>query len=195
LWPVLGQYGHMSDVQPGALLVAAPTLIDPNFADTVVLILDNDENGALGVILNRPSPVPVVEVLGDWCDVVTDPDVLYRGGPVSTDGALAVGRLADSDEEPVGWRSVFEDFGIVDLDTPVELVDGTLGAMRIFAGYAGWGAGQLKDEIEEGSWYVVPSEPDDVFREDPTDLWRDVLRRQPGELAWISTRPANPSLN
>jgi putative transcriptional regulator len=185
----------MSDVQPGALLVAAPTLIDPNFADTVVLILDNDENGALGVILNRPSPVPVVEVLGDWCDVVTDPDVLYRGGPVSTDGALAVGRLADSAEEPVGWRSVFEDFGIVDLDTPVELVDGTLGAMRIFAGYAGWGAGQLKDEIEEGSWYVVPSEPDDVFREDPTDLWRDVLRRQPGELAWISTRPANPSLN
>jgi putative transcriptional regulator len=185
----------MSDVQPGALLVAAPTLIDPNFADTVVLILDNDENGALGVILNRPSPVPVVEVLGDWCDVVTDPDVLYRGGPVSTDGALAVGRLADSAEEPVGWRSVFEDFGIVDLDTPVELVDGTLGAMRIFAGYAGCGAGQLKDEIEEGSWYVVPSEPDDVFREDPTDLWRDVLRRQPGELAWISTRPANPSLN
>jgi putative transcriptional regulator len=185
----------MSDVQPGVLLVAAPSLIDPNFADSVVLILDADENGCLGVILNRPSPVPVIEVLGDWCDVVTDPDVLYRGGPVSTDGALAVGRLADSDDEPVGWRSVFEDFGIVDLDTPVELVDGTLGALRIFAGYAGWGAGQLEAEIEEGSWYVVPSEPDDVFREDPTALWRDVLRRQPGELAWISTRPANPALN
>jgi len=185
----------MSEVRPGALLVAAPTLIDPNFADTVVLILDADDNGALGVVLNRPTPVPVVEVLGDWCDVVTEPDVLYRGGPVSTDGALAVGRLADAGEEPVGWRGIFDTFGIVDLDTPVELVDGTLSAMRIFAGYAGWGAGQLLEEIEEGSWYVVPSEPSDVFREDPTDLWRDVLRRQPGELAWVSTRPADPGLN
>ena len=185
----------MSDIQPGALLVAAPSLIDPNFANSVVLILDTDENGALGVILNRPSPVPVVEVLGDWSDVVTDPDVLYRGGPVSTDGALALGRLTNATDEPVGWRSVFEDFGIVDLDTPVELVDGTLGAMRIFAGYAGWGAGQLEAEVEEGSWYVVASEPNDVFREDATALWRDVLRRQPGELAWISTRPADPGLN
>ena len=185
----------MSEIQPGDLLVAAPSLIDPNFADSVVLILDTDENGALGVILNRPSPVPVVEVLGDWSDVVTDPDVLYRGGPVSTDGALALGRLTNAADEPVGWRAVFEDFGIVDLDTPVELVDGTLGAMRIFAGYAGWGAGQLEAEIEEGSWYVVPSEPSDVFGADPTVLWRDVLRRQPGELAWISTRPLDPGLN
>ena len=92
----------------------------------------------------------------------------------------------------MGWRSVFGTLGIVDLDTPVELVDGTLGAMRIFAGYAGWGAGQLEAEVEEGSWYVVASEPTDVFRDDPTALWRDVLRRQPGELAWISTRPVGP---
>ncbi|CUR59492.1 conserved hypothetical protein [metagenome] len=187
--------GQPIDIRPGILLVAAPTLIDPNFADTVVLILDTDTNGALGVVLNRPSPVPVIEVLGDWCDVVTDPVVLYRGGPVSTDGALAVGRLADPDEEPVGWRTVVGDLGIVDLDTPVELVDGTLGGLRIFAGYAGWGAGQLEGEIDEGSWYVVDSEPGDVFGEDVSELWRVVLRRQPGELAWISTRPADPALN
>jgi putative transcriptional regulator len=181
--------------RPGSLLVAAPTLIDPNFADTVVLILDTDDNGALGVVLNRPSPVPVIEVLGDWCDVVTDPDVLYQGGPVSVDGALAVGRLSDPGEEPVGWRTVFDDVGIVDLDTPVELVDGTLGGLRIFAGYAGWGSGQLENEIEEGSWYVVDSEPGDVFGPDVSELWREVLRRQPGELAWISTIPADPALN
>ncbi|MGD9961115.1 YqgE/AlgH family protein [Nocardioides sp.] len=182
-------------IRPGVLLVAAPILIDPNFADTVVLILDTDTNGALGVVLNRPSPVPVIEVLGDWVDVVTDPDVLYRGGPVSTDGALAVGRLVDPADEPVGWRVVFGDVGILDLDTPVELVDGMLDGLRIFAGYAGWGAGQLEREIHEGSWYVVDSAPEDPFAEDVSDLWREVLRRQPGELAWISTRPADPALN
>jgi len=185
----------MRDVRAGCLLVAAPALIDPNFADTVVLILDADENGALGVVLNRPSPVPVLEVLGDWCDVVSDPDVLYRGGPVSTDGALAVGRLKKDGEEPVGWRGVFDDVGIVDLDTPVELVDGTLAALRIYAGYAGWGAGQLEGEIAEGSWYLVPSVDGDVFRENAADMWRAVLRRQPGELAWVSTRPVDPNLN
>jgi putative transcriptional regulator len=186
---------ELDGVEPGMLLVAAPTLIDPNFADSVVLILDIDENGALGVVLNRPLDVTVGEVLSDWTDVVSAPEVLYMGGPVSTEGALAVGRLADADDEPVGWRAVFERFGIVDLDTPVELVEGSLASLRIFAGYAGWGAGQLAAEIEEGSWYVVPSEPGDVFRADPTDLWRDVLRRQPGELAWFSTRPIDPELN
>jgi putative transcriptional regulator len=182
-------------VEPGMLLVAAPTLIDPNFADSVVLILDIDEGGALGVVLNRPLDVAVAEVLGDWTDVVSAPEVLYMGGPVSTEGALAVGRLAQADDAPVGWRAVFERFGIVDLDTPVELVTGSLSSLRIFAGYAGWGAGQLEDEIAEGSWYVVPCEPGDVFRQDPTDLWRDVLRRQPGEVAWYSTRPLDPGLN
>ena len=177
------------------LLVATPQLIDPNFADSVVLLLDVDDNGALGVVLNRPTGVPVAEVLGDWCDVVAEPEVLFRGGPVSTEGALAVAHLAAPDDVPVGFREVAHGLGVVDLDTPVELVDGTFDGMRIFAGYAGWGAEQLADEIEEGSWYVVPSVLADVFRLDPTDLWRDVLRRQPGELAWHSTRPLDPDLN
>ncbi len=84
----------------------------------------------------------------------------------------------------------------VDLDTPVELVDGSLAGLRIFAGYAGWGADQLEAEIEEGSWYVVAGAGRPTCSGvDPTDLWRDVLRRQPGELAWHSTRPADPELN
>ena len=105
------------------------------------------------------------------------------------------GSCSDSDDAPVGFREVFGQLGIVDLDTPVELVDGSLDGMRIFAGYAGWGAEQLLGEIEEGSWYVVPAQPRDVFRGDPDELWRDVLRRQPGELAWHSTRPVDPDLN
>jgi putative transcriptional regulator len=185
----------MTEAQAGMLLVATPALLDPNFADTVVLLLDVDDNGALGVVLNRPSGVPVGEVLADWGEVVAEPGVLFHGGPVSTEGALAVGLLRNSDDAPVGFREVFGQLGIVDLDTPVELVDGSLDGMRIFAGYAGWGAEQLVGEIEEGSWYVVPAQPRDVFRGDPDDLWRDVLRRQPGELAWHSTRPVDPDLN
>jgi putative transcriptional regulator len=185
----------MKQPQPGMLLVATPQLLDPNFADTVVLLLDVDENGALGVVLNRPSPVSVSEVLAGWSDVVAEPDVLFQGGPVSTEGALAVGWLRDTDDVPVGFREVSGSLGVVDLDTPVELIDGSLSGMRIFAGYAGWGAEQLAGEIEEGSWYVVPGTPPDVFREDPAGLWREVLRRQPGDLAWHSTRPVDPDLN
>ena len=185
----------MTEVQAGMLLVATPALLDPNFADTVVLLLDVDENGALGVVLNRPSGVPVAEVLEGWGEVVAEPEVLFHGGPVSTEGALAVALLRAEDDVPVGFREITGQLGLVDLDTPVELLDGSLQGLRIFAGYAGWGAAQLDGEIAEGSWYVVPSQPFDVFRIDPAELWRDVLRRQPGELAWHTTRPVDPDLN
>jgi putative transcriptional regulator len=187
--------GEVSEVEAGMLLVATPALDDPNFADTVILVLDVDDNGALGVVLNRPSGLPVAEVLDAWRDVVTEPEVLFQGGPVMTEGALAVALLHASVETPVGFREVTGKLGLIDLDTPVELLGDSLHALRIFAGYAGWGAGQLDGEIETGSWYVVPAVADDVFREDPSDLWRDVLRRQPGDLAWHSTRPADPDLN
>lgn len=190
--------GFMSEARPGMLLVATPALVDPNFIDSVVLLLDADADGALGVVLNRPSGVPVDEVLESWGDVVADPEVLFHGGPVGTDGALAVALLRDPEDVPVGFRAVDGvdgRLGLVDLDTPVELIEGSLEGLRIFAGYAGWGADQLDGEIEEGSWYVVPAEAADAFRADTADLWRDVLRRQPGELAWHSTRPFDPELN
>jgi putative transcriptional regulator len=180
----------------GSLLVATPLLVDPNFDHTVVLLLDVDENGALGVVLNRPSPVPVHEVLPGWADVLAGPDVLFQGGPVGTDSALAVADVPlDGDEEPVGFRRLFGATGIVDLDTPTEIMAPALTHLRIFAGYAGWGSGQLEAEIEEGSWYVVPALPGDLFGADPERLWSRVLRRQPGELAWVSTRPVDPTLN
>jgi putative transcriptional regulator len=185
----------MVEIRAGMLLLASPELLDPNFVDTVVLMLDVDDDGALGVVLNRPSVIPVSDVLETWSDIASEPEVLFRGGPVSTEGALAVALLRKGDDVPVGFREVDGLLGLVDLDTPVELVTGSLAAMRIFAGYAGWGAEQLAAEVDEGSWYVVPAEAADVFRLDPTELWRDVLRRQPGELAWHSTRPADPDLN
>jgi len=185
-------------LEAGRLLVATPALVDPNFDHTVVLLLDIDEAGALGVVLNRPSGVPVVEILPDWADVASSPDVLFAGGPVSTDSALAVGilpRAAEAADDPVGFRRLYGDVGIIDLDAPTEIVTPSLGGLRIFAGYAGWGSGQLEAELEADSWYVLPSRPGDLFGADPEGLWSRVLRRQPGELAWVSTRPMDPTLN
>ena len=186
-------------LEAGALLVATPALADPNFAHTVVLLLDHDDDGSLGVVLNRPSPVPVSEILPGWEEVLVGPGVLFQGGPVATDSALAVAGLrpgeTDDAEEPVGFRRLFGHTGIVDLDTPSEILTPALGRMRVFAGYAGWGAGQLQDEVEEGSWYVLPSDPADLFADTPEQLWSRVLRRQPGELAWVSTMPLDPTLN
>jgi putative transcriptional regulator len=185
-------------VRVGDLLVATAMLLDPNFERSVVLVLDADEDGALGVVLNRPSRVPVEEILPDWGPLAGAPDVLFQGGPVSTDSALAVGAATASGEpegEPVGFRRLYDGVGIVDLDTPTAIVGPALTHLRIFAGYAGWGREQLAGEISEGSWYVVRSEPTDLFGRDPKGLWTRVLRRQPGELAWVSTRPHDPTMN
>ena len=180
----------------GDLLVASAALHDPNFEHAVVLLLDLDENGALGVVLNRPSPVPVHEILPDWGDLTRAPGVLFQGGPVGTDSALAVAALpGPGGAEPVGFRRLFDDIGIIDLDTPTEVVGPALTGLRIFAGYAGWSEEQLREEIREGAWYVVPSARGDLFGGDPGSLWARVLRRQPGELAWVSTQPADPTLN
>lgn len=189
---------HGTTLRAGRLLVSTPRLADPNFVRTVVLLLDHDENGSLGVVLNRPSPVPVADVLESWGDLVSDPDVLFHGGPVSTDSALAVATLVpgqDPAADPVGFRRLFDETGIIDLDTPTELLSDAIVQLRIFAGYAGWGVDQLLAEVEEGSWYVLPLEHGDLFATDPGALWAQVLRRQPGELAWVSTRPADPTMN
>ena len=187
------------DPVPGSLLIAAPTMADPNFARTIVLLLDAGNDGALGVVLNRPTELSVATVLAPWAEVVSGPDVLFQGGPVETDSALAVAAvgedLADEAEEPVGWRRVFASTGLVDLDAPVELLAPAVSSLRIFAGYAGWSAGQLEDEIEQGAWYVVPAEAGDPFLDDPSGLWATVLRRQGGQLAMLATMPAEPTLN
>jgi putative transcriptional regulator len=185
----------MVDVGAGMLLLASPDLVDPNFADTVVLLLDADEDGAMGVVINRPSPVPVISVLSGWGDIVAEPEVLFRGGPVSPEGALAVALLRDAGSLRPGLRPVTERLAIVDLEGEADDIDAVVDGVRIFAGYAGWGAGQLEEEIEGGDWYVVPSMPPDAFQADPSDLWREVMRRQPGELAWHVNRPADPELN
>jgi putative transcriptional regulator len=186
----------MEGMEPatGSLLIATPTMGDPNFARSIVLLLDAGESGALGVVLNRPTELDVATVLEPWAELVAGPSVLFQGGPVETDAALAVANVAE-DDEPVGWRRVFGSTGLVDPDAPVEIMATAVSSLRIFAGYAGWGAGQLEAEIAEGAWYVVPAEPQDPFLDEPDQLWARVLRRQGGQLAMLATMPAEPGLN
>ncbi|GAA2479594.1 YqgE/AlgH family protein [Streptomyces gobitricini] len=178
----------------GRLLVATPALADPNFDRAVVLLLDHDDEGSLGVVLNRPTPVGVGDILEGWAPLAGEPGVVFQGGPVSLDAALGIA-VIPGDEGPLGWRRVYGAIGLVDLETPPELLAAALGSLRIFAGYAGWGPGQLEDELAEGAWFVVDSEPGDVSSPRPEGLWREVLRRQRSELAMIATYPDDPSLN
>ena len=178
----------------GRLLVATPTLGDPNFARAVILVLDHDDDGTLGVVINRPTTVPVGEVLPPWSSHAVTPGVVFQGGPVALDSALGLARVS-GDGEPLGWRRVAGTLGLIDLDAPPEVLAGELAGLRIFAGYAGWGPGQLQGELEAGAWYVVSAEVGDAFTSEPDQLWRAVLRRQRGDLAFVATYPDDPSLN
>lgn len=185
------------DTLAGRLLVATPAIASGVFERSVVLLLDHDDDGALGVILNHPLDADVEDVLPDWGGAVAAPDCLFGGGPVATDSALAVGIRAlglDGLEPLPGWRPMTGQIGLVDLDGPLPR-DGVLVGMRVFAGYAGWGAGQLEGELEEGSWLVVDARVDDVVSPVPEHLWREVLRRQDDDVRLWATYPADPSVN
>jgi putative transcriptional regulator len=184
----------------GRLLVATPMLSDPNFRRTVVLVVEHEPNeGTLGVVLNRPTEVSVGQVLEPWTDLASGPSVVFTGGPVAPTSALALAR-ANGDGDPLGWRALdsgpeMSRIGLVDLEAPPQVLAAEIGSLRVFAGYAGWGSGQLESEIEEGAWYVLPGRPADPFNADPERLWPEVLRRQGGELALVATFPDDPRLN
>ncbi len=180
---------------PGDLLIASVLLADGVFDRTVVLILDGDDDGSLGVILNEISQTPLDAVLPDWVTSVSRPQLLFHGGPVSPNGAICLASVARAGEEPPGWRPLFDTVGLLHLDTPIEIVAGAYADLRIFAGYAGWGAGQLQTEIAEGMWHLARAEYDDVFGGRPLDLWRTALRRQKTEVALFSTWLEHPELN
>lgn len=187
------------DSHTGRLLVASPGT-GGVFTRSVILLLHHDGDGAHGVILNKPMDAPVDAVLPDWHAHVSEPPVLFQGGPVGLDTAMGVIALPgatgeDDGQDPVGISLLFGSIGVVDLDAPPDLVrPGALG-LRVFAGYAGWSAGQLDDEIDDGAWFVVEAEAGDVFTADTAGLWRRVLGRQHGRLAFLSTWTEHPDRN
>jgi putative transcriptional regulator len=185
-------------VQAGRLLVANPLLPDPNFDRTVVLLLAYSEEGALGVVLNRPSETLVAAPLPRWEQLAADPAVVFVGGPVERQAVICLARAtgpAGPDELTSGWQAVTEDVGIQGLDEDPDGLHPDVSEVRVFAGYAGWTAGQLENEIGMGAWWVVDAEPGDPFSDEPDELWKRVLRRQRGPLALVSAYPDNPNLN
>lgn len=196
----------------GRLLVAEPTLDDPNFRRAVVYLIEHSADGAIGLVLNRPGEVDVRDAVPAWAPYVGDDDRIYVGGPVSPEGAICLARcpsagpavtgLLDEDEpaEPDAvtgpvFRPLTTGIGVIDLHADPSDAPPGVTALRVFAGYAGWSGGQLESELDVGGWYVVRALDDDVFTASPETLWRDVLRRQRGPLRAVAHHPVDPSVN
>ncbi len=180
--------------RPGELLISTSATGAGIFDRSVVVLLDV-EAGALGVIINMASEVPVIEVLPEWHRIVNAPAVLFAGGPVSPNGAICVAKLMNPAVEPPGFHSSFGDIGLVHLDTPVELVDGAFSDLRVFAGYAGWDVGQLEAELLAGMWVRGRASDADIFGVDQSSLWRRLMSRHGSEHAVLANWTATPELN
>jgi putative transcriptional regulator len=173
----------------GSLLIAAPQLLDPNFRRTVVLVADHGEEGAMGVILNRPSGMTVADAAPDLEPLVGGDAPIFAGGPVQPTSGVVLAEVTEADEP------VFGDVVLVPgLGELADVIDGA-GSVRVFAGYAGWGPGQLDDELGREDWIVEPARASDVFAEDPEALWGTVLERKGGQYALLARMPDDPSLN
>jgi putative transcriptional regulator len=177
------------------LLVAVPTMRDPNFERTVVFVIEHDDEGAVGLVLNRPTEATIVEALPDWARHACAPAVAFVGGPVQQHeavfGLARVARVEDSD----AWQPLVGRIGTVDLGADPSAVRADIEAVRVFAGYSGWGPGQLDDELRLEGWYVLEALPDDLLTTDPEGLWRHVLRRQGGQLAMVANYPLDIESN
>ena len=169
----------------GKLLIAAPNLHD-FFRKTVVLMVEHNQQGAFGVVLNRPSETSVAEVVPTLAPYADVEEVIRIGGPVATDTAVALGRF---DDPGAAAGLVVGDLGVIDPDDPGEEVR----ELRVYAGHAGWGPGQLESELEEDAWIIEPASPEDPFRDG--DLWSYLLGRRGGEYALLARMPDDPSMN
>lgn len=175
----------MADSLTGKLLIAAPSLHD-FFRRTVVLMVEHNELGAFGVVLNRPSESSVEEVVPSLAQFADHDEVVWIGGPVAPDTAVALGRFGDP-EAAAGI--VVGDLGVIDPDEPGE----GLRELRVYAGHAGWGPGQLESELDQDAWILEPASPGDPFRDG--DLWSYLLGRRGGEFELLARMPEDPSMN
>lgn len=178
----------------GKLLVAAPMMREPTFARTVISLLEHTDDGALGVVINRPGEAPLLDVLPPVADIASEPAVLFAGGPVEPRAAIALGVVAGETVHTY-WRPLVPPLVTVDLDGDPDVLAGALRELRVFAGYAGWSGGQLEGEIAQGAWYVVDSLPLDPFDAVPDRLWYAVLRRQQWPLSAVAVCPTDPTMN
>jgi putative transcriptional regulator len=179
----------VSESLRGSLLIAAPQLLDPNFRRTVVLVADHGDEGAMGVILNRPSGMTVADAAPDLEPLIGPDAPIFAGGPVQPTSGVVLAEVIEADEP------VFGDVVLVPgLGELADVVDGA-GKIRVFAGYAGWGPGQLDDELGREDWITTPAQASDVFSEEPESLWGSVLERKGGQYALLARMPDDPSQN
>ena len=181
----------MTQTLRGQLLIASPALIDPNFRRTVVLVVAHDEDGAVGLVLNRPTETEVTEAIPELGELVTEGALISLGGPVQTEAVVVLAEWTDPDE---AGAMVFGDVGLMGSEAESDRVAAATRRVRVFAGYAGWGGGQLEAELDELSWVLESAEVEDVFG-DEDDLWASVLRRKGGAFKLVATMPEDPSLN
>jgi putative transcriptional regulator len=179
----------------GRLLIAEPMMDEESFERTVILMIEHNDEGAVGVVVNRPSELAAADLVPEWAHLVVEPDVVFVGGPVSQSGVIGLGRRTGGAQSLDGWGDVVGRCGTINLHLdPFTLGDGIQG-VRLFAGFSGWAAGQVEGELAAGAWYVVDAHEDDAFAPDPRRLWHDVLRRQDSELSLLADFPPHPSLN
>ena len=176
----------------GRLLIASPALFDPNFRRAVVLVTEHADEGAMGLVLNRPTEATVADAVQPLEDLVEPGDCVYVGGPVQPSAVVV---LAEFDDPEESAALVVGDVGFVRADVEPGALPVSTRRARVFAGYAGWGEGQLEAELEEESWIVEPALPEDVFADDPEELWSRVLKRKGGQYAVVALMPPDPSLN
>ena len=176
----------------GQLIVASPTLLDPNFFRTVVAIANHDDEGALGLVLNRPSETTVADAVPELAELVGDDDHVHIGGPVQP-AAIVV--LAEFEDPAEAAFLVTANIGLVGDGTGLDSLDGVTHRRRVFAGYAGWGPGQLEAELDREDWIVDPARAEDVLTAQPEALWSRVLDRKGGQFRLVARMPLDPSLN
>jgi putative transcriptional regulator len=182
-----------SDSLKGKLLLAAPTLVDPNFHRTVVLITEHTEDGAMGLVLNRPATSTVGEAVDELEWIADAEDPVFVGGPVAPAGVIVLAEFAEPD---LAAALVEDDLGFIPADAEDREAFATaVRRTRVFAGHAGWGPGQLEGELEEEAWIVEPPLRAEIFAEDPEGLWSAVLRRKGDRYALLATMPVDPSMN
>jgi len=175
----------------GQLLISAGGLYDPNFRHTVVLLGEHDAEGAVGVVLTRPLEVTVHEAVPALAELVDADAPLYRGGPVEEGQPVL---LAEVDDPAVLDLQAFGSVGFLTGAVP-SAVRSRLSRVRVFAGYAGWGPGQLEAEMAEDSWIVESPEADDVFTDEPDALWHRILERKGPPWSTMARIPFDPSTN
>lgn len=175
----------------GHLLIASASLWDPNFRRTVVLIAQHDDDGAVGVVLNSVTDATVAEAIPELGSLVASHEPLFIGGPVQPEAAVV---MADFEDPGVAEIVALDSIGFLPPESGPE-VERSIRRARVFAGYSGWGPGQLEAELAEDAWIVEPALPEDVFVADPSRLWEDVLRRKGREFDLIRLMPRDPSMN